>query len=279
MSSTAQAHAAARTGNRTAGRQGRLVRVFRRYGPAAVVLVAILAAWELATVVFGVEDYILPAPSAVVRALVDRWNGTLASATWVTLTEVLLGFAIAVAAGLVTASCLHFSRIARAALYPWLIGSQTVPVVVIAPVLAIIFGYTLTPKLILVALLCFFPIVVATLDGLAAVEPDLVRLMRTLYGSRWAIFRRVELPAALPSMFTGLRLSAAYAATAAVFGEYSGSSDGLGHVMRQAVPQLQSALVFAAIALLSAMSVALFVLVTVLERLLVGWAHEGKKVR
>ena len=197
----------------------------------------------------------------------------------VTLTEVLLGFAIAVAAGLLTASCLHFSRIARAALYPWLIGSQTVPVVVITPVLAIIFGYTLTPKLILVALLCFFPIVVATLDGLAAVDPDLVRLMRTLYGNRWAIFRRVELPAALPSMFTGLRLSAAYAATAAVFGEYSGSSDGLGHVMRQAVPQLQSALVFAAIALLSAMSVALFVLVTVLERLLVGWAHEGKKVR
>jgi putative hydroxymethylpyrimidine transport system permease protein len=241
--------------------------------------VVVLAAWELATVVFGVEDYILPAPSAVVRALVDRWNGTLASAAWVTLTEVLLGFAIAVAAGLLIACGLHFSRIARAALYPWLIGSQTVPVVVIAPVLAIIFGYTLTPKLILVALLCFFPIVVATLDGLASVDPELIRLMRTLYGTRWVIFLRVELPTALPSMFTGLRLSAAYAATAAVFGEYSGSSDGLGHVMRQAVPQLQSALVFAAIALLSAMSLTLFVLVTVLERVLVGWAHEGKKNR
>ncbi|WP_052710852.1 ABC transporter permease [Pseudofrankia sp. DC12] len=271
-----KAATAVQSGKPTAGRAGRLV---RRYGPAAVVLMAILAAWELATAVFGVEDYILPAPSAVIRALVNRWSGTLASATWVTLTEVLTGFAIAVATGLVVASGLHFSRIARAALYPWLIGSQTVPVVVIAPVLAIIFGYTLTPKLILVALLCFFPIVVATLDGLAAVDPDLTRLMRTLYGTRWTIFRRVELPAALPSMFTGLRLSAAYAATAAVFGEYSGSSDGLGHVMRQAVPQLQSALVFAAIGLLSAMSVALFVLVTVLERLLVGWAHQRKKVR
>lgn len=241
-----------------------------------MVLVAVVAAWELATAVLGVEDYILPAPSAVARALVHRWDSTLASATWVTLTEVVAGFAIAVGAGLFIACVLHFSRIARSALYPWLIGSQTVPVVVIAPVLAIIFGYSLTPKLILVALLCFFPIVVGTLDGLSAVDADLRRTMLTLYGTRWSIFRRVEFPAALPSMFTGLRLSAAYASTAAVFGEYSGSSDGLGHVMRQAVPQLQSALVFAAIALLSAMSIALFVLVTALERALVGWAHEGK---
>jgi putative hydroxymethylpyrimidine transport system permease protein len=240
------------------------------------VFVLLVAAWELATAAFHVPDYILPAPSAVARAFGDRWDDTLASATWVTLTEVVPGFAIAVAAGVVLACGLHFSRVARAALYPWLIGSQTVPVVVIAPVLAIIFGYTLTPKLILVALLCFFPVAVGTLDGLASVDPDLKRMMRTLYGTRWSIFRRVEFPAALPSMFTGLRLSAAYAATAAVFGEYSGSSDGLGHVMREAVPQLETALVFAAIALLSAMSVALFVLVTVVERVLVGWAREGK---
>ncbi|WP_307875440.1 ABC transporter permease [Frankia nepalensis] len=241
--------------------------------------VALLAAWQLATAAFGVEDYILPAPRAVARTMVDRWDGTLASATWVTLTEVLLGFACAVTAGLLIACALHFVPVARAALYPWLIGSQTVPVVVIAPILAIIFGYSLTPKLILVALLCFFPIVVGALDGLATVDADLKRMMRTLYGTRWSIFRRVEFPAALPSLFTGLRLSAAYAATAAVFGEYSGSSDGLGHVMRQAVPQLQSALVFAAVVLLSAMSIALFTLVAALERVLVGWAVEGKNAR
>ncbi|WP_066067688.1 ABC transporter permease [Frankia sp. EI5c] len=249
----------------------------RQYGPAGLVILLVLAAWELATSVFGVEEYILPAPGEVVSTLFDRWDRTLSSATWVTLKEVLIGFAIAVAAGLLIACALHFSAIARRAVYPLLIGSQTIPVVVIAPILAIIFGYSLTPKLILVALLCFFPIVVGTLDGLAAVDPQLVRMMRTLYGTRWSIFVRVEFPSALPSMFTGLRLSAAYAATAAVFGEYSGSTDGLGHVMRQAVPQLQSALVFAAIALLTAMSVALFVLVTLLEHVLVPWAREGKK--
>ncbi|MBX6391439.1 MAG: ABC transporter permease [Frankia sp.] len=237
-----------------------------------VVLVAVIGAWQLATSVFGVEEYILPAPAEVVRTLVDRWDTTLASATWVTVTEMLLGFAIAVAAAVLIACTLHFSPIARTAFYPWLIGSQTVPVVVIAPLLAIIFGYSITPKLILVALLCFFPIAVGLLDGLASVDPQLPRLMRTLHGSRWAIFRRVEFPAALPSMFTGLRVSAAYAATAAVFGEYSGSSDGLGHVMRQAVPQLNSALVFAAILLLTALSIALFLLVSAIERVVAGWS-------
>ncbi|EFC82994.1 ABC transporter permease [Parafrankia sp. EUN1f] len=254
----------------------RLKESLRQYGPAGVIVLAVLGAWKLATSVFGVEEYILPAPDEVITTLIDRWDRTLSSATWVTLKEVVVGFAIAVAAGLLIACALHFSAIARRAIYPLLIGSQTIPVVVIAPILAIIFGYSITPKLILVALLCFFPIVVGTLDGLAAVDPQLTRMMRTLYGNRWSIFLRVEFPSALPSMFTGLRLSAAYAATAAVFGEYSGSTDGLGHVMRQAVPQLQSSLVFAAITLLTAMSVALFVLVTLLENVLVPWAKEGK---
>jgi putative hydroxymethylpyrimidine transport system permease protein len=233
--------------------------------------VGLLGCWEFVTRVLRVEEYILPAPDQVATALVDRWDGTLRSATWVTFTEVILGFVISVAAGLALGTALHFSRAARRALYPLLIGSQTIPVVVIAPILAIVFGYSITPKLILVALICFFPIVIGTLDGLASVDPRLVQMMRTLHGRRLAIFIRVEFPAALPSVFTGLRLAAAYAATGAVFGEYSGAADGLGHVMRQGVPQLQSALVFAAIVLLTAMSVALFALVGVAQRLLVPW--------
>ncbi|CAO5230952.1 ABC transporter permease [Frankia sp. AgKG'84/4] len=235
--------------------------------------VALIGCWEFVTRVLRVEEYILPAPDQVATALVDRWDSTLRSATWVTFTEITLGFASSVAAGLALGCALHFSATARRALYPLLIGSQTIPVVVIAPMLAILFGYSITPKLILVALICFFPIVVGTLDGLASVDPSLVALMRTLHGGRMAIFTRVEFPAALPSVFTGLRLAAAYAATGAVFGEYSGAADGLGHVMRQGVPQLQSALVFAAIVLLTAMSVALFGLVSVAERLLVPWHH------
>ncbi|MGF7238212.1 MAG: ABC transporter permease [Frankia sp.] len=264
----ATTHGSARRGRRPRRRA-------RAFLPAAGVFLALIGIWQLVTAAFGVQDYILPAPGTVISTLINRWGDTLASATWVTAEEIVLGFGISVGAGLLIACALHFSPVARQALYPLLIGSQTVPVVVIAPILAIIFGYTLTPKLILVALICFFPVVVGTLDGLASVDPQLVRMMRTLYGTRWSIFRRVEFPSALPSMFTGLRLAAAYAATGAVFGEYAGATDGLGNVMRQAVPQLQSGLVYAAIGLLTAMSVLLFILVSLLERILVPWTGEG----
>ena len=247
----------------------------RRLWPAGLVLVGLGGLWALATHVLGVEDYILPAPDDVFVTLFERWDRTLASATWVTLFEVAVGFLAAVVVGLATGCLLHFSGFVRRALYPLLIGSQSVPLVVVAPILAMVLGYSVTPKLVLVALICFFPVVVATVDGLAAVDPALVRMMRTLHGTRWSVFRKVEFPAALPTTFTGLRLAAAYAATGAVFGEYAGATDGLGHVMRQAVPQLETALVFAAIVLLSAMSVALFALVCLLERLLVPWTREG----
>jgi putative hydroxymethylpyrimidine transport system permease protein len=162
--------------------------------------------------------------------------------------------------------------------YPLLIGSQTIPIVVIGPILAIIFGYNIVPKVLLVTLICFFPIVVTTIDGLASVDPMLIRMMKTLYGTRWSIFTRVEFPAALPSMFSGIRVAASYAAIGAVFGEYAGSSNGLGYVMIQATPQLQTAMVFAAILLLSAISVVMFILVTAAERFLIPWADDGKSL-
>lgn len=242
---------------------------------AVIALLAVL--WEAASHWFGVPDYILPSLDSVFSTMANQWSGTLASATWVTTEEVLLGFAlsIAVAAGL--AVILHSSRILRNACYPLLIGSQAVPIVVIAPVLTIIFGFTITPKLVVVALVCFFPIVVNAVDGLAAVDPELLRVMRTLDGGRWATFRRVEAPAALPSLFTGLRVAATYAPIGAVFGEFAGSQNGLGYLMLQATPQLETSLVFAAIFILTAEAIVLFVLVTMLERLCCPWAREGKR--
>jgi putative hydroxymethylpyrimidine transport system permease protein len=245
--------------------------------PTLAVIALLAALWEAASHWFGVPDYILPSLDSVFSTMANQWSGTLASATWVTTEEVLLGFAlsIAVAAGL--AVILHSSRILRNACYPLLIGSQAVPIVVIAPVLTIIFGFTITPKLVVVALVCFFPIVVNAVDGLAAVDPELLRVMRTLDGGRWATFRRVEAPAALPSLFTGLRVAATYAPIGAVFGEFAGSQNGLGYLMLQATPQLETSLVFAAIFILTAEAIVLFVLVTMLERLCCPWAREGKR--
>ncbi|MGH3267235.1 MAG: ABC transporter permease [Trebonia sp.] len=253
------------------------MRRFLRPLPTVVVITLLAALWEAASHWFGVPDYILPSLDSIAATMADQWPGTLASATWITTEEVLLGFALSVAVAVTIAAVLHSSRVLRSACYPLLIGSQAVPIVVIAPVLTIIFGFTITPKLVVVALVCFFPVVVNAVDGLAATDPELLRVMRTLDGGRWAAFRRVEAPAALPSLFTGLRVAATYAPIGAVFGEFAGSQNGLGYLMLQATPQLETSLVFAAIFILTAEAIALFVAVTMLERVCCPWAREGRR--
>jgi putative hydroxymethylpyrimidine transport system permease protein len=247
---------------------------FAAVWPAVVLVLLLLVGWQLVIRIFDVPNYIVPAPSEVLVTLFDEWQRILDSATWTTLKEVLVGFGIAIVAGMAIATGLHWSALAKRVVYPLLIASQTIPVVVIAPVLAIIFGYGLLPKVILVAVICFFPIVVSMLDGLSSTDPELLRMMRTLHGNRWSSFRKVEFPASLPSLFSGLRIGATYASIGAVFGEYGGSQDGLGYVMIQATPQLLTSLVFAAILLLSAMSMGLFLLVSIVERVVAPWARE-----
>jgi putative hydroxymethylpyrimidine transport system permease protein len=238
--------------------------------PAALLAVALVGVWELVSGLVDVPEYLFPAPSAIFEAGVDN-AGLIGSAAWVTTEELVLGLLLAVVVALVIAVALHFSTLLRRTVLPLLIASQTVPVVVLAPILAIAFGYGITPKLVVVALVCFFPLAVGTLDGLRSVDPDLPRLMRTLHAGRWAIFWRVELPSALPHLFSGLRLAATYAAIGAVFAEWAGSTDGLGFVMLQATPQLRTSLVFAAIVVLTVESVALFLLVVLLEKVVIRW--------
>jgi putative hydroxymethylpyrimidine transport system permease protein len=244
--------------------------------PPLAIIAALAALWEAASHWFGVPDYILPSLDSVFAVMGERWSDTLASATWVTTEEVLLGFLLSIVVGVALAAALHSSRVLRNAVYPLLIGSQAVPIVVIAPIGTIIFGFTIAPKLIVVVLVCFFPVVVNAVDGLAGVDQELLRVMRTLDGGRWACFRRVEAPAALPSLFTGLRVAATYAPIGAVFAEWAGSQNGLGYLMLQATSQLQTPLLFAAIFILTAEAIALFVAVTVLERICCPWAREGK---
>lgn len=244
--------------------------------PTLVIVAALAALWEAASHRFGVPDYILPSLDSIFAVMGERWSDTLASATWVTTEEVLLGFLLSIVVGVTLAAALHSSRVLRNAVYPLLIGSQAVPIVVIAPVLTIIFGFTIAPKLIVVVLVCFFPVVVNAVDGLASVDQELLRMMRTLDGGRWACFRRVEAPAALPSLFTGLRVAATYAPIGAVFAEWAGSQNGLGYLMLQATSQVETSLLFAAIFILTAEAIALFVAVTVLERICCPWAREGK---
>jgi putative hydroxymethylpyrimidine transport system permease protein len=231
--------------------------------------------WQLVVREAGVPDYLFPAPSAIASSLGGN-AGLLWHATLATLREILLGYALALALGLVIAVALHFSTVLRQTLMPILVLSQTIPTVLLAPILAILLGYGLEPKLVVVAVVCFFPIVVNAVDGLRSADPELVRMMRTLHGSPLAIFRRVEWPGALPSIFSGARIAATYAAVGAVFAEWAGSSSGLGFVILQAQPALDTGLIFAAVLILSALALALYAVVAVAERLLIPWRLEAR---
>lgn len=241
------------------------------YGPAIVLALAAIGIWELLIWLLDVPDYLWPAPSLIVSTLVDNF-GELMSDTWVTLKEVLLGFAIAIVAGLGVGIALHLWATLRRALYPILIASQSVPTVVLAPVLVLLMGFNIGPKLAIIGLFVFFPIVVNTVDGLGSVDREYVRMMLTLDGTRWAIFRRVEFPSALPLIFSGMRIGATYAAIGAVFGEWAGSDAGLGFTMLQAQGRLDTPLVFAAVLLVSLIAIALFLVVSLVERLTIPWA-------
>jgi putative hydroxymethylpyrimidine transport system permease protein len=239
----------------------------------AVLLVAgLLGAWELYADVGGVDDFILPAPSQIATALwEDRsllWSNLL-----VTGQEVGLGILVALVLGFVLAVALHFSGALRRGVYPLLVASQAVPIVIIAPLLVVWFGFGIVPKLAIIALVCFFPVVVTTLDALRSVDPDQLKLMRTLDASRWQAFRWAEAPAALPAALSGAKIAVAVAVIAAVFAEYAGSSEGLGHLMLQAIPQLETARAYAAVVLLAAFAVLLFSALALAERRLVPWAH------
>jgi putative hydroxymethylpyrimidine transport system permease protein len=222
----------------------------RRVLPPLLILLALLGLWELAARwdvlanLLGIEPFLIPAPSDVAQSLwQDR--SLLAENGWVTLREVLLGFACAVVAGLGFAIVLHLSETLRRAFYPLLVASQTVPIIVIAPILVVWFGFGIGPKLGIIALICFFPITVNALDGLRSVDPELLKLMRTLDAGRWQTFRRVEAPVALPYAFSGAKVAVAVAVIGAVFGEWAGSDSGLGHLMLQASAQLLTPLLFA----------------------------------
>ena len=242
----------------------------RTWWPPLTLLAGAVGLWELVVGAAHVPDYLFPAPSSVASSLAGD-AGMLASAALVTAREVVLGYLLAVAAGLAIAVALRASTALRRALLPLLVLSQTVPTVLLAPILAIVLGYGIGPKLVVVAIVCFFPIAVNAADGLRSADPELVRMMRTLHGDRLAIFRRVELPGALPAIFSGARVAATYAAVGAVFAEWSGSSSGLGFVILQAQPALETARILAAVLVLSALSLSLYALVTLAERLLVPW--------
>ena len=244
--------------------------MLRRHGPTALLLLAAVAAWQGVASLGSVDDLTLASPVETVRAFGDDGSLLLDNAA-TTLVEVLLGLAIAIALGAGAAVAMHLKRAVRDAAYPLLIASQAVPIVVLAPRLVLAFDYGIGPKLAIVALVCFFPLTVNVLDGLRSVHPEQLKLMRSFGASRFQSLRKVELPSALPSFFSGLKIAATVAVIGAVFGEWAGADEGLGRMVLLDNNQLETPRVYAGVVILTLMAVALFLLATLAERVACPW--------
>ena len=252
--------------------QGRIGRAAGRAIPVALAVGALLLAWQLYASRPEADQQILPTPVAVWNALVAQreplWGHTL-----VTLYETAVGFAAALVAGVVFAAVIDFSPWLRRAIYPLLVVSQTIPIITLAPLLVLWFGIGVLSKTIVITLVCFFPITVALADGLRGADPELIKLYRTFGADRWRIFRSVKLPGALPSLFSGVRIAVAYSVIGAIFAEYVGAEAGLGFYMVQKAHGFATAAVLAAIIVTALLSLALFGLVALVERLALPWYY------
>ena len=242
---------------------------------AAALVVLALVAWQLIVVLGFVDELILPAPTDV---LISLWEdrAILGPDLLVTLGEVLLGLLAAIVAGAALGLAMHLWAPVRRALAPLVIGSQAVPMPVIAPLFILVFGFGLAPKVLMVALICFFPITINLYDGLRDVDPDARKLLATLGAGRWRVLRLLEAPAALPQAFTGIKIAAAVAVIGAVFAEWAGSSRGLGHAILTASGQLETPRAFAATLLLFLLAITIYGAFSLLERRVVDWIPRNR---
>ncbi len=236
-----------------------------------------LLAWQGLASLESVDDLLVASPVETAEALYDEF-GLLWDNALVTLVEVLLGLAVAVPLGVLLAVAMHLVRPLRDAAYPLLVASQAIPIVVLAPIFVLAFDYGIGPKVAIVALICFLPITVNLLDGLRSVPPELLKLMRSLGASRLRSLRSVELPAALPYLFSGLKIAATVSVIGAVFGEWAGADEGLGRLVLLANNQLETPRVYAGTVLLTLMAVGLFLAVVAAERLACPWNRKDKLV-
>ena len=243
-----------------------------------LIAVAMVGAWEGTVALFSIPAWKLPAPSAIGAELVSS-SGLYLRHTWVTLAEVLLGFAVALTLGVLLAALIASFPTFERAIYPFVIASQTIPIIVMAPLLLIWIGYGIAPKVVVVTLIAFFPIVVNTVDGLNSADADMVDMMRTLGASKRQVFSKVRVPAALPFLFSGIKIAVTFSVIGAVIGEWVGASAGLGYLTRVSVPLFLTARSFGAVVILSVMGVSLFVAVALLERLLLPWYHTEQRQR
>lgn len=248
----------------------RLGAALLRHRNTLLTFLLLFAAWEIAVHVFKAPRYILPAPSAVWEGFVSQ-PGRMLSNTWTTVQIIVVGYAIAVLVSIPLALLIAFSRFVQTTLYPLLVVFQIIPKIAVAPLFIVWFGFGFMPKVMLVFLLSFFPIVISAIAGFRSLDADVEDFARSTGAGPWRMFFKIRLPQSLPSIFTGLKVGAAMAATAAVVAEFVGSDAGLGYLILEYNGFIETAKVFAAIILLSLVGLAIYYLVEAVERLAIPW--------
>jgi ABC-type nitrate/sulfonate/bicarbonate transport system permease component len=246
--------------------------------PPILVAAVGLGLWQLFATITHVRPQILPTPWLVIS---QGWD--FRSAIWAntvpTLEETFIGFGVSLVCAFVLAAVMELWRPSRRALYPFLIVSQTLPLIAIAPIVDLWLGFGLMPKLVVVAIVTFFPITVGLTEGFASADPDAINLLRSMGASRLGVFRRLKLPGAMPYFFAGLRIAITYAVVGAIFAEYVGASSGLGIFMSEQANQFRTDLVYAAVAVTAAVSVGLFALTYLVQRLTIPWYQLSRRAR
>ncbi|MFD4369672.1 ABC transporter permease [Rhodococcus sp. NPDC058521] len=250
----------------------RLVRVAV---PAVIAAAVLVAVWQVYVMVSGIRPQVLPSPLRVIeQGWSDRDN--LAVHASATLEVTLLGFAVSLVCASVFAVTADFSPWLRRALLPLFVISQTLPIIAIAPLMIIWFGFGLLPKILVIALATFFPMTIGLIEGFAAADRDAGSLLRSMGASRWQEFRYVRLPSAIPRFFTSLRIGITYAVVAAVFAEYVGATEGLGIYMAMQKNSFRTDLVLAAVLVTAVISVCLYLLTFAAEGVAAPWARDER---
>jgi ABC-type nitrate/sulfonate/bicarbonate transport system permease component len=239
--------------------------------PAFFLIGIAITIWELFLVVTGMPKYILPPLHKIFAIAIEKAPDVFLPAAAVTAQEIVLGFIVGISMGFLFGVAIFHVNFLRRGLLPLVVASQAVPVIAIAPILIIWFGFGLAPKVIVAALICFFPVTINTMAGFASVERDALNLMHSLDATPWQIFSKVRFPAALPNIFAGMKNAAAISAIGAIVGEWVGSDKGLGPVMIAANSAFLTEDIFAAILYLAAMAITLFLLTLLAERLVIRW--------
>ncbi|NPV77990.1 MAG: ABC transporter permease [Anaerolineae bacterium] len=240
-------------------------------------MIVVIVLWELAVKVFDVKEYILPAPSQVLRKLTGNLS-LLFRYSLVTGWEILLGYLLSIIVGIPMGLMIFYSRFLERVIYPFLVASQTIPKIAIAPLLIIWFGWGIWPKIIVSFLIAFFPIVVDTVVGLKNTEPEMIYLVRSMGADRSQIFFKISLPNALPNIFGALKVASTLAVVGAVVGEFVASDEGLGYLLVVSHGYMDTTLMFAGILFLSLLGIIFFFIIEIIERLALPWKTEKESV-